>query len=62
MRPRHSEEDLNPFSEGMFDEEGEEMNLSHKKLVRKRLEEKLEHRRLKRELEDFEDEFDWDDK
>lgn len=64
MRPRNEENDVNsPADNENWDEEGEEMNLSHKKLIRKRLEEKLERRRLKRELEDFDDEFDyWDEK
>lgn len=47
------------YTDFNLDESEEE--LGHKKRVRKLLEDRLEKKRLKEELEDFEnDEFDWD--
>jgi len=40
-------------------ESGEE--LSHRKQIRKKLEERLERKRLKEELDELDGEFDWDD-
>lgn len=49
------------FSDFNYDEM-DEKTLSHKKYVRRMLEERLERKRLKQELEDeLEGEFDWDD-
>lgn len=60
MRLRREESDY-PINENDYWDEGED-TLSHKKQVRKRLEEKLESRRLKREIDDYEEEYDyWDD-
>lgn len=54
-------EDGQFFSDVNFEDMDEE-TLSHKKYVRRRLEERLEQKRLKEELEDeLEGEFDWDD-
>lgn len=56
-----SEQDFFPHHEHDNDDE---KDLSHKREVRRMLEEQLERKRLKDELEDFdgelEDDFDWD--
>lgn len=69
----HKEPDEQSFADINFDEQRDsdediEVNvddLSHKKQVRKLLEEKLERKRLKEEfMDDFDEiggEFDWDD-
>ena len=57
----HKEYDDNRnCSDFNYDEDPEE--LSHKRQVRRMLEDRLERKRLKQELEDdFADEFSWDD-
>lgn len=57
----HKEYDDNRnFSDFNYDEDPEELN--HRKEVRRMLEDRLERKRLKQELEDdFTDEFSWDD-
>lgn len=40
----------------------DETSLSHKRVIRRRLEEKLEHRRLKHEMEDYDEDYDWDER
>lgn len=56
----HRESDDNySFSEYTMDEDVEE--LSHKKRVRKMLEDRLERRRLKEEFDELDGEFDWDE-
>lgn len=59
----HEDFEESSFNEYNYDEEFED--LPHKKRVRRLLEDKLERKRLKRELKDdfdsLEDEFDWDD-
>lgn len=65
----HSRDDDNYYSSDFYDEseheDGEE--LVHRKRVRRMLEEQLERKRLKEELEDYEgelddEEFDWGDR
>lgn len=53
-------DDNKSFSDFNYDEETED--LDHKKQVRRMLEDRLERKRLKEELEDeLNAEFDWDD-
>lgn len=56
---REYEEESESFSDySMEDDIGD---ISHKRLVKKRLEERLERKRLKDELDELDGEFDWDD-
>lgn len=62
MRIRHedSENYLPPEHDVWGDDE--EAQLSHKRQVRRALEDRLERRRLKHELKDYEDDaYDWDE-
>ncbi|OGV26113.1 MAG: hypothetical protein A3F18_05355 [Legionellales bacterium RIFCSPHIGHO2_12_FULL_37_14] len=61
MRVRREETDqYTPSEQDLWDEEDEAF-LAQKRKVRKRLEEKLEHRRLRHEIEDYDEDYDWDD-
>lgn len=61
MRQHHIDDDMQHYTD--FDFEENEASLTHKRRVRRMLEDKLEKKRLKAEIEDkFEDEFDWGDK
>tara|TARA_Y100001968_G_C19231842_1_gene654878 strand:+ start:424 stop:600 length:177 start_codon:yes stop_codon:yes gene_type:complete len=53
----HQQEDAPSFFSAAKDEE---TSLSHRRLVKKRLEDLLEEKRLKKECSDFDDEFDWE--
>ncbi|MDP1604198.1 MAG: hypothetical protein Q8M03_13140 [Legionella sp.] len=56
----HREYDENKsFSDFSMEEDGDE--LSHKKRVRKLLEEKLERKRLKEEFDELDGDFDWEE-
>lgn len=57
----HKDYDENQsFSDFNYDDDVDELN--HKKQVRRMLEDRLERKRLKAELEDeLDEEFDWDD-
>lgn len=61
MRVR--DENTESYIPGEFDgfSDEDEAQLSHKKKIRKRLEEKLESRRLRHELEDYDEDYGWDD-
>lgn len=56
--PRESESHQ-PFSDINYDDDKEA--LSHKKRVRRMLEERLERKRLKEEFDEMDGEFDWDE-
>ncbi|WP_232220586.1 hypothetical protein [Legionella tunisiensis] len=59
--PREYDDENYSFTEYSYDEEDVDQ-LSHKKRVRKMLEEKLERKRLREELEEeWDSDFDWDD-
>ncbi|MFC3909370.1 hypothetical protein ACFORL_09835 [Legionella dresdenensis] len=53
------DDDSFSFTDIPMEEDAEE--LSHKKRVRKLLEQKLERKRLKEEFDELDGEFDWDD-
>ena len=36
-------------------------NLSHKRDIKRRLEDRLEEKRLREEIDDYDEEFDWDE-
>lgn len=58
----HKDYDENKSFSDFNYEENDEETLNHKKQVRRLLEERLERKRLKAELEDeLDGEFDWDD-
>ena len=57
---REHEEDFS-FSEHHFEEDHEKEDLSHKRHVRKLLEERLERKRIKEEFDELDGEFNWDD-
>lgn len=65
MRFHHENDQIDNFDEANFSEiefEEDAAVRHHKKRVRQMLEDRLERKRLKAELEDLdEDEFDWDD-
>ncbi|WP_419418612.1 PA3496 family putative envelope integrity protein [Legionella sp. D16C41] len=52
------DEDAHSFSEYPIEEEED---LAHKKHVRKLLEEKLERKRLRENIDELDGEFNWDD-
>lgn len=60
LRREHDEEDYS-FSDYSLEDENDLEHLSHKRRVRKMIEEKLERKRLKEELDELDDEFDWDE-
>lgn len=60
MRVRRDESDVYQPAENDWGNEGEEV-LCHKREIRKRLEEKLEYRRLRHELDDYAEDYDFDD-
>lgn len=57
--PREYEEESS-FSEYSYDEE-DAQELTHKKRVRRMLEDRLERKRLKEEFDELDGEFDWDE-
>lgn len=58
LRSEYDDHD-HSFSDFSMEEEIEDS--SHKKRVRKLLEDKLERKRLKAELDELDGDFDWDD-
>lgn len=61
MSLRREYDDHHSFSEYSYEDEEDQDKLSHKRQVRKALEEKLERKRLKEELDELDGEFDWDE-
>lgn len=59
MSLRKDYDDSYTFNDFSLEEDVEE--LSHKKRIRKLLEDKLEKKRLKEEFDELDGEFDWDD-
>jgi hypothetical protein len=53
------DDDSHYFSDHAMETDKEE--LSHKRRVRKLLEDRLERKRLKEEIDELDGEFDWDD-
>lgn len=62
MRLRQEDHGFSQFNDGEYLEEREdETSLAHKRQVKRKLEERLESRRLRHELDDFEEDEDyWD--
>ena len=60
LRRTHDENDDYNFSDFQQDNENSE-TLTHKRQVRKMLEERLERKRLKEEFDELDGEFDWDE-
>ncbi len=65
MKYPSDQEETNSFSELNDDFDLDPVDSRRKKEIRRKLEERMERRRLKNELEDYEgeldDEFNWDD-
>lgn len=62
LRREYDDDDNHSFSDYSYEDEEDSVQLSHKRQVRKMLEERLERKRLKEELEDeLDGEFDWDE-
>ena len=57
-REYDEEQNYNDFSQESEDDPEE---LSHKRRVRKMIEERLERKRLKEEFDEFDGDFDWDE-
>jgi hypothetical protein len=55
----HEKDDEQYFTEQEYDEEI--VDMPDKKRVRRLLEEKLERKRLRQEIDELDGEFDWDD-
>lgn len=53
------DEDNYPFSDFSVDEDVEE--LTHKKMIRKQLDDHLERKRIKEEFDELDGEFDWEE-
>ena len=60
MRLPGKHENNEQFSEYSYEKE-DAQELTHKRHVRRLLEDKLEQRRLKEEFDELDGEFDWDD-
>lgn len=61
LRRDYDENDEHSFSEFYPEEEMNAEGLKHKKHIRKRLEDRLERKRLKAEFDELDGEFDWED-
>lgn len=61
LRKDHDEDDSHAFSEYSYEEEEDTASLSHRRQVRKMLEDRLERKRLKEELDELDSDFDWED-
>ncbi|MBA3537782.1 MAG: hypothetical protein H0T84_14430 [Tatlockia sp.] len=62
MSLRREQDDEYHFSSDYpFEEEKDSEKISHKREVRKILEERLERKRLKEEFDELDGEFDWDE-
>lgn len=61
LQREHDEDDYHFSTEYSYEEENDRDKLSHKRHVRKMLEDRLERKRLKEELDELDSEFDWDD-
>jgi hypothetical protein len=60
----HTENDFEFDDNNFFDfskEENKQEKVAHQREVRKKLEERLERKRLKEEIDELDGEFDWDD-
>ncbi|MBA2710589.1 MAG: hypothetical protein H0U57_08370 [Tatlockia sp.] len=58
---RGHDDDEHQFSDYSYGDDSDTDKLSHRRQVRKVLEEKLERKRLKEELDELDGEFDWKD-
>ena len=61
MRVRREEPDQHTPVDQDFWDEDDEAFLAKKRKVRKRIEEKLERSRLRHEIEDYDEDYEWDD-
>ena len=59
--PKEFESDERSVGEIDVNFEDDTDTLAHKRAVRKKIEEQLERKRLKKEMDDYDDEFDWDE-
>ncbi len=59
--PREYQDDDRYLNDVDVDHEDDQETLSHKRAIRRKLEERLERKRLREEIDDYDDEFDWDD-
>lgn len=53
-------DDYHSFNDFSFEEDNNE-SLNHRRQCRKQLEERLERKRLKQELDELDGDFDWDE-
>lgn len=58
--PKEFESDERSMGEIDVNLEDDTDSLAHKRAVRKKIEEQLERKRLKKEMDDYDDEFDWE--
>lgn len=61
LRSDYDENEDYSFSDYYPDEKMDAVGLKHKKYIRRKLEERLERKRLKAEFDELDGEFDWDD-
>jgi hypothetical protein len=61
MQREHDDDDLYGFSDYSQEEYDDADKVSHKRQVRRMLEDRLERKRLKEELDEIDSDFDWDD-
>ena len=54
-------EDYHSYSDFSFEEEESPERLNHRRQCRKKLEERLERKRLKQEFDELDGDFDWDE-
>ena len=59
--PREYQDDDRYLNETEVERDDDQETLSHKRAIRRKLEERLERKRLREEIDDYDDEFDWDD-
>lgn len=58
---KENDDDYHAFSDYSYEEDEDPAKLSHKRRVRKMVEERLERKRLKQELDELDGDFDWDE-
>jgi len=57
----HKDVDEGSYSSNDLSYEGTNEDLSHKKRIRKMIEDRLEKKRMREELDELDGEFDWDE-
>ncbi len=61
LRREHEDEDHHFSADYTYEDEHDTGKLSHRRQVRKMLEERLERKRLKEEFDELDGEFNWED-